>query len=139
MFCLTCKYPLGSDEPWRCPECGRAFDPQRPETYHSDSTPITRCRTIGNLVLFVLVAAYVAINAASFQLEEVSAIRFPMNAHGFFSFAGPVVCPILIGLAQALPKKYRPFNWYAALPAVLTLLIAGWLSFDYVVSVFASC
>jgi predicted amidophosphoribosyltransferase len=36
MFCIECGYPLdGLPEP-RCPECGRAFDPDDPESYRED-------------------------------------------------------------------------------------------------------
>lgn len=139
MLCLTCRYPLGSQVPWRCPECGRAFDPQRPETFHSDAVPKARRRTIGNSILCVLVVVYAGTNLMAFLLEDVTSLRFPMNAHGFFALAGPVLGPIVIGAVQALPRKFRPFDWYVALPAAATLLLAGWLSFSHVAEVFASC
>lgn len=139
MLCLTCKYPLGLKVPWRCPECGREFDPQRPETFRSDAVSKRRERVIGNATLGALVVVYVSGNLLAFQLEDVTAMRFPMNAHGFFSLAGPVVGPVLIGIVQALPRKLRPFDWYVALPAAATLLLAGLLSFNHVAGVFASC
>lgn len=37
MRCLSCKYDLSQLTEHRCPECGRAFDPTDPGTFHSES------------------------------------------------------------------------------------------------------
>ncbi len=37
MFCRQCLYPLQHLTSRACPECGQAFDPQRPETYLTDA------------------------------------------------------------------------------------------------------
>lgn len=37
MYCRKCRYPLDGLSENRCPECGRAFDPQNPSTWHSET------------------------------------------------------------------------------------------------------
>jgi predicted amidophosphoribosyltransferase len=34
--CLTCQYDLENLPEHRCPECGRAFDPDKPTSFSSD-------------------------------------------------------------------------------------------------------
>ena len=35
MYCRQCRYPLDHLDKYRCPECGRAFDPKDPRTYQT--------------------------------------------------------------------------------------------------------
>jgi rRNA maturation protein Nop10 len=44
--CLSCKYDLSSLTEHRCPECGRAFDPDDPSTFSSDSARAQRRKAI---------------------------------------------------------------------------------------------
>lgn len=39
MYCLTCDYDLRALPEHRCPECGRAFDPSRPDTFARKPPP----------------------------------------------------------------------------------------------------
>lgn len=39
-ICWACNYPLRGLTESRCPECGRAFDPDRPETMNINAKPI---------------------------------------------------------------------------------------------------
>lgn len=49
-YCLGCSYCLeGLSEP-RCPECGRGFDPNKPNTF-AVKPPVARLRTPGNIFL----------------------------------------------------------------------------------------
>ncbi len=36
MRCIACHYSLKDLTEHRCPECGRAFDPEKPNTFDSD-------------------------------------------------------------------------------------------------------
>ena len=39
MHCLTCKYDLSNLTEHRCPECGRAFDPNDATTFYTGVRP----------------------------------------------------------------------------------------------------
>ena len=41
MFCIDCKYPLVHVHSRRCPECGRAFDPDNRSSYLSETNGLT--------------------------------------------------------------------------------------------------
>lgn len=44
-FCLDCRYPLVGLRDTRCPECGRLFDPNDPESYSVDVGGLVRLFT----------------------------------------------------------------------------------------------
>lgn len=52
MHCLTCNYDLSNLTERRCPECGRAFDPNDPSTFYSGR----RLRLSGWRVVFIVLA-----------------------------------------------------------------------------------
>jgi hypothetical protein len=60
MRCLSCQYDLSNLTEHRCPECGRAFDPQDLQTFLGDPKPL-RSKVTGKSViaLLCLLAAYV--------------------------------------------------------------------------------
>lgn len=48
--CLQCGYPLRGLSTSRCPECGRAFDPLRPETFRRPDDPGTIRKGIDSIL-----------------------------------------------------------------------------------------
>lgn len=56
MRCLDCGYDLRELAEHRCPECGRAFDPAKPETY-AGLPPRDGLMLLGAIFAFLLVAA----------------------------------------------------------------------------------
>lgn len=50
MRCLSCRYDLRELAEDRCPECGRLFDPEDPETFY---TPPNRTSAIRLLLLIL--------------------------------------------------------------------------------------
>jgi hypothetical protein len=58
MRCLTCKYDLSKLTEHRCPECGRAFDPADPKTFHSAGRLSRRVSML--LVILIVVAIVLA-------------------------------------------------------------------------------
>jgi hypothetical protein len=60
MRCLSCKYDLSNLAEHRCPECGRAFDPNNPYTFESPADkfaihPLRAVAIIGGSLLILLV------------------------------------------------------------------------------------
>jgi hypothetical protein len=57
--CIDCQYPLDKLAEHRCPECGRAFDPDDPRTYAKQPTMLDRLLRQALIagVLFVIVLA----------------------------------------------------------------------------------
>lgn len=111
MQCLTCKYDLAHLTPdsggdYRCPECGRAFDPQDASTYESGKPVLLG--GIKYIILACLLFNYIFIffNAPS------SALTFD---HVFGSAALALVllpmtfvpCLVLVGTYSYLRIKHK--------------------------------
>ena len=66
MRCKTCHYSLANLTEHRCPECGRAFDPQYPFSYLSDADMraigsnrrYLVCLLVINVVVFIAFALF---------------------------------------------------------------------------------
>lgn len=58
MRCKTCHYSLSKLTEHRCPECGRAFDPNDPSTFLSGREPDPRLRHVKFALLAILCAPF---------------------------------------------------------------------------------
>ena len=69
MRCLSCHYDLRNLAKHRCPECGRAFDPDNPCTFDTGvlapSTWASLYRTSAYVFFVVLISLFVAFTWAS--------------------------------------------------------------------------
>lgn len=103
MRCLSCQYELRNLTDRRCPECGRAFDPDDPRTFETDA--VVRERALER-----------AFNALGFCFIGTFVAAMAMNGPGLG--VDRVVSAAKIGL----------FVCSLAVPfVVLTLLLWAWL------------
>ncbi len=58
MRCKTCQYPLAKLTEHRCPECGRAFDPNDPSTFLSGLEPNPKRRHVTLAFRALLIAPW---------------------------------------------------------------------------------
>jgi predicted amidophosphoribosyltransferase len=65
MRCLSCKYDLSKLTEHRCPECGRAFDPEDPRTFKPFVPFVLRFR------LWLRVLGVVAILILSWKILDL--------------------------------------------------------------------
>src|ERR1051326_123797 len=74
MFCLGCGYVLDNLPEPRCPECGRAFDPQSPATFAMNRR--RRFRNWRRAAIYLVPLPVVSvIYAVQFGRDAVGAIR----------------------------------------------------------------
>ncbi len=105
MYCLGCEYDLrGLPEP-RCPECGRAFDPQNPKTFLK--APV---RPTPYSVLVLLWIAPLVLGASLF-----AGFRIPFRE-------------MLWGLGVAMCGLFHVVVPIAAAPYVGPFVLAAWLA-----------
>lgn len=52
MFCKQCRYNLKANDSGLCPECGNAFDPDNPETFHKYPIPAWQIAIVRVMILF---------------------------------------------------------------------------------------
>ena len=62
MFCISCDYPLAGLSS-RCPECGRPFDPNDPNTFAAQFRKTRRSQTLSR-VLSVISAVFGTVSLA---------------------------------------------------------------------------
>jgi hypothetical protein len=83
MRCLACRYDLRRLTVHRCPECGRAFDPNDPSTF-SKSNGFTRRFWI--VLLLIAVTIYLALFLGTFV--KIRSERLPTVTN---TSSGPVI------------------------------------------------
>jgi len=103
-LCLHCNYPLQSLSEHRCPECGRAFDPNDPETMNVTRRPVgalTR-RIVRGLPVWPVNVAAVVLIGWEFWVERYKIGRTPFPAESLVSWAW-IGLWIIFGVLMALP------------------------------------
>ncbi|HWB18660.1 MAG TPA: hypothetical protein VG711_00045 [Phycisphaerales bacterium] len=110
MRCLSCKYDLSNltpnEEGYRCPECGRKFDPNNPRTYFSP--PAGKFRRLAQLLVALLIG-WLLFMVAFAILTYVPAV--PGNP---FTGIGPAVfLALFVGVVE----------WYWSLPLALIIFV----------------
>jgi hypothetical protein len=123
--CLACGYILdGLPEP-RCPECGRAFDPARPETYQS------RCKSGRGHLLWAL-AALIAVSLPLGRLFTAGAaagaaedpLCVILLVFGYMS-AFALVAASLAALRETAAVPMQRHALVASLLIAMLILLAG--------------
>lgn len=106
--CLTCHYDLRKLTERRCPECGRAFDPDDASTYFEPPTIVTlRVMFRVAVVCYVLNLAfsiYVSIN--EMPGDFVSLLMTPITAAFLLVFTFPVGI-VLFGMFWLVRRSLR--------------------------------
>ena len=98
MRCKTCRYPLTNLPEPRCPECGRAFDPDVPGTFETDAS--ARERTHRRAFRW-LTSCFVGSFAAALVLSLLNTGKLGGNATAHAAllctaFATPFVLVLLL-------------------------------------------
>ena len=87
MYCRKCRYPLVGLQTQKCPECGRAFEPNDPKTFVTSPRRLTR----RSLEFILIPSAFIVCSGAAFYSE----FRWKY-------FASLPHLPLVAGLAAAV-------------------------------------
>lgn len=80
MRCLSCKYDLSHLTERRCPECGRAFDPNDPKTFVSPISRRLKLRRYAFQILISGLLSFIITYASVFYLEASSPSTSPLDS-----------------------------------------------------------
>jgi uncharacterized paraquat-inducible protein A len=107
MRCLNCKYDLRQLTEHRCPECGREFDPNNPNSY--DSRPIV---DVAGLFLLAVLSTSTCFGTLGWDLSSKLPLTtrnavFSIIGSGFRAlFVTAMAMPIIL-LLSFLLTRYR--------------------------------
>ena len=130
--CLKCGYSLRGLTAWRCPECGQAFDPEKPDTYRVPAGPrppsalsIWLAKPPGKLFNTLVIVSSVLILlgvAVPFGQEAMLEVGMPLALllQGIWALS---LLHFLAGIPTATPPGKRRLAPWLIAPIALLLTV----------------
>lgn len=115
MYCLGCYYRLDFLESRECPECGRKFDPYRPETFSISPKRFSMPRwelgvaLLLFLIFFIQTRSWMSIRYRHARVSWVHMYGWLLNRFNEVIWSAPFVCliPVFILSAFRADRKNR--------------------------------
>jgi hypothetical protein len=127
MYCLSCGYDLHGLPEHRCPECGRAFDPDDSATFLCSQVNGRKCLVLALLGVFGMIGAI--------MMAALLGWAFPGQIRGWMALsvfaAGLVTTAIALGVS--IKRLRQPPAAVAHRNALLAALVISLLPYGFFV------